>query len=1124
METKKLSKYFLATMAATVAVSSAGVIAPDSIQAKSTFPDVKETEFFYKDVLQLAERGIVQGFPDGTYRPYQDVNRGQAAKIIAGVLGLDTKNVKNPSFKDVSTSNEYYGAIAALQNAGIINGYPDGTYKPAAPIERNHMAKIIANAFELTPSTKGKAPFTDMYKDYQEHITALYEYGVTTGRTSTTFDGNANVTRGQLAAFVMRAENLKESVSFTLESYTDETVVTSKGQYKIAKSLQPLFTKQNAGLLKNAQLTASVIDGKMVEITDLTLSNGGEEKSKAALDGGNVAINGNVTVNADHIALNRLTVNGNVTLTSKAATDFTANQLVSNGEFIIEEVNNNVASLEGMIANLNAETKIDLNQSTISLLHTKRDNVSIQSNNKIKELKVSGKVSNVEVNADVETVTVNVKDSLQISGKGEVDQIVVNEAKEFTLDTSGKVKELYIANDEVKVEIGENAKLDRVKIPKDADITSIIQNYHEVKDNIHKIVESDGKTVDHPGSLVGGGGGGSSSGSSKNKNFTLSIMHSNDTHANLNDIAKKVTAVKEVREEKPNALLIDAGDVFTGTLYFNEFLGQADLEFMNLMGYDIMTFGNHEFDLGSSPEGHQALADFIEGAKFSFVSSNIDFSKDEKFQGLFSDLISSEPENGKIYSGIVKEINGEKVGFFGLTTAETASISSPGKIEFEDYIQEAEKAVKSFEGMGVNKIVAVTHIGYDDNPNVDNDLLLAEKVEGIDIIVGGHSHTQLDEPVIVDENGTPTVIVQAGQYNNYLGTLDVEFNENGVVVDVDGKLLKIADYAEDPDAAEKLKPYKEKLEAVSNEEIGVVATAELENPRTDGDNSKPSVRKNETALGNLITDGMLQKAKEYNSNVIMSLQNGGGIRAPINRGPITVGEVITVLPFGNTLAVMDVTGEELKAAFEHSVRSYPIENGGFLHVSSGVKVEFDSSKPAGERIVKITYTDAEGNVVEIKDHETYTIATNAFTAKGGDGFDMFGKAYEEGRVTDLGLSDWENFRDYLVSLGETVTPTIEGRIVDVNTDSENPTETISDMEFSGTTEEVKVYNGNVTVSVKDVTKFSNVHVKGNLVLTGNLQDEVSFSNIVVDGNLDLSQLDADISSFEGITVHGETIL
>lgn len=263
---------------------------------------------------------------------------------------------------------------------------------------------------------------------------------------------------------------------------------------------------------------------------------------------------------------------------------------------------------------------------------------------------------------------------------------------------------------------------------------------------------------------------------------------------------------------------------------------------MKLMGYDAMTFGNHEFDLGSSAEGHQALVDFIKGANFSLVSSNIDFSADTKFTGLFSDL-SSEPENGGIYNGIIKEINGETVGIFGLTTAETAGISSPVAV--------------TFEGMGVDKIVALTHIGYDDNANVDNDLTLAAQVDGIDIIVGGHSHTKLEEPVLVtkDEEGKekdPTVIVQTYQYNEFLGTLDVEFDENGVVVQANSKLLKIADYVADKEAEEILATFKAEVEKVSQTKIDVTLEKVLENPRVS-DTSGTSVCANETILGNLFT-------------------------------------------------------------------------------------------------------------------------------------------------------------------------------------------------------------------------------------------------------------------------------
>ncbi|KUF29546.1 bifunctional UDP-sugar hydrolase/5'-nucleotidase [Lysinibacillus sp. F5] len=603
-------------------------------------------------------------------------------------------------------------------------------------------------------------------------------------------------------------------------------------------------------------------------------------------------------------------------------------------------------------------------------------------------------------------------------------------------------------------------------------------------------------------------------------------MHSNDTHANLSNIAKKVTAVKEVRKNKPNALLLDAGDVFSGTLYFNQFKGQADLAFMNLMGYDVMTFGNHEFDLGSTSDGHQALVDFIKGAQFPFVSSNVDFSNDAKFTGLFTDLISSEPQKGKIYNGIIKEINGEKVGIFGLTTAETKDISSPGSIAFEDYIIEAKKAVKTFEDKGVNKIIALTHIGYDDNPKYDNDLTLAKAVEGIDIIVGGHSHTQLDKPIVIDKNTAgqakdATLIVQAYQYNDFLGTLDVTFNQKGAVIEHNGALLKVADYAEDAKALEMLEPYKKEVDKVSNTETGAIVEVTLENPRTGGDNSKPSVRKNETLLGNVITDGMLAKARQYNNEVIMALQNGGGIRAPIDQGAITVGEVINVLPFGNTLAIMTLSGKELKQAFEISVGQYPLENGGFLHVS-GAKIEFDSSKAVGQRIVKISYKDDKGKFVEIQDDVNYTIATNAFTAKGGDGYIVFKKAYEEGRVTDLGLSDWENLTDHVKSLG-TFKPEIEGRILDV-ANSQTPEENIPESEFSGTTNSPKVYEGSVTVIINNISSLENAIVKGNLIIEGTVNGDLSFLNVQVEGNLDLSKIDSDKVNIDGVTVNGETIL
>lgn len=623
-------------------------------------------------------------------------------------------------------------------------------------------------------------------------------------------------------------------------------------------------------------------------------------------------------------------------------------------------------------------------------------------------------------------------------------------------------------------------------------------------------------------------GGGSGGGGTPATNFNLSIMHTNDTHAQLDNVAQRVTAVKEYRKAKPSALLIDAGDVFSGTLYFNEFKGQADVEFMNLMKYDLMTFGNHEFDLGSGAEGHKALADFVKKANFPLVSANADFSEDDHLKGLFNVKVSSSPKNSQIYSGIIKVVNGQKVGLFGLTTAETKDISSPEKVKFTDYVKAAQTMVDEFEKQGVNKVIAVTHLGYDDNPNYDNDLQLAAKVTGIDVIVGGHSHTKLDKPVVVNKDligkaKDPTVIVQAYQYSEFLGTLDVEFDKNGKVVKHAGELISVNAKVADAEAKELLLKYSSKIDELKNEPTGANAESALDNPRSSSNGN--SVRSNETPLGNLITDGMLVKAREYNKDVIMAFQNGGGIRAAINKGPITVGEVISVLPFGNTLATMKLTGAEIKATFEISFKEYPKENGGFLHVS-GAKVQYDSSKPVGQRVVSVLYKNADNNYIEMKDNETYTIATNAFTAKGGDSYTVLAKAYGEGRMTDLGLSDWENLREHIAGLVN-VNPKVEGRIVDLakqDPDIEFPGGAVDAKTFSGTPDALKVYNGDVTVALTDIAFLGNAIIKGNLIITGTPSSNMTLSNITVKGNFDLSGLNGENFDLDGIIVDGETIL
>ncbi|WP_081798067.1 bifunctional metallophosphatase/5'-nucleotidase [Neobacillus dielmonensis] len=519
----------------------------------------------------------------------------------------------------------------------------------------------------------------------------------------------------------------------------------------------------------------------------------------------------------------------------------------------------------------------------------------------------------------------------------------------------------------------------------------------------------------------------SKSDNGKGRTYELTIMHTNDTHAHLDNVARRINAINQVRAEKKNTLLLDAGDVFSGTLYFNEYKGLADLEFMNLVGYDAMTFGNHEFD-----EGTSTLANFVKAADFPLVSANVNFSKDANLKKSFHESTTKHPEDGNIYNGIIKVVNGEKIGIFGLTTAETKDISSPGEdVVFETYIEEAKQAVADLEKQGANKIIALSHLGFDDGGG-DNDLTLAKEVEGIDVIVGGHSHTKLEAPVIDRTGEEPTVIVQANEYSKYLGTVDLKFNKQGKVTEADGKLIdldqKNADgtyvIPDNPQAAQILETkYKPAIVAKQQTVIGKTTV--------DLIGGNPPARTGETNLGNLITDGMLAKAKTINPDTVIAFQNGGGIRTTVPAGDITLAKVLEIMPFGNALAIMKLTGAEIKQALETSVKDAPSPFGGFLQVS-GLKFTYDSSKPVGQRVQTIEVKEDGTNYVALDPNKTYVAANNIFTAKGGDGFDVFAQVYNEGRVSEPGFVDWETFSNYVGSFeNKTVSPSVEGRIVDL---------------------------------------------------------------------------------------------
>ncbi|WP_340027205.1 5'-nucleotidase C-terminal domain-containing protein [Paenibacillus sp. FSL H7-0940] len=516
--------------------------------------------------------------------------------------------------------------------------------------------------------------------------------------------------------------------------------------------------------------------------------------------------------------------------------------------------------------------------------------------------------------------------------------------------------------------------------------------------------------------------------------FNLRVLHTNDTHAHLDNIARRVTAIKEARND--STLVLDAGDVFSGTLYFNLFNGLADLEFMNMIGYDAMTFGNHEFDKGPS-----VLRAFIEKAEFPFVSANIDYSKDASLSGLYNNNIGDPGEKAEIYPAIITEVNGERVGIFGLTTPDTVSLSSPGDdLKFVDYKASAQATVEMLQNEGINKIIALTHLGYSE------DLKLAEAVEGIDIVVGGHSHTILKEPIVVGSLDEPTLVVQTGEYDVSLGQLDVTFDEAGILKKWNGKLLSLDAkdaanqfiYADDVEAANKLKEYAPQLEQFKKTIIGKT------NVFLDGE--RGTVRKQETNLGNLMTDGMLEKVKsivqENDVKGYVAIQNGGGIRASFQTGDITLGNLLTVMPFANNLSALKMTGKEITAALENGVSGVETGEGRFPQVA-GMRFYYDSTKPGekidattntvtqvGQRVIKVQIKNTDGTYSDIDPNGYYIVATNSFMANGGDFYRAMRIAKDDNRFYELNLVDYEIFHEHLDRVG-TVDQKTEGRSMDL---------------------------------------------------------------------------------------------
>jgi len=500
--------------------------------------------------------------------------------------------------------------------------------------------------------------------------------------------------------------------------------------------------------------------------------------------------------------------------------------------------------------------------------------------------------------------------------------------------------------------------------------------------------------------------------------YKLTILHTNDFHSRFEPISKYdsgcregdnaagkcfggsarlMTAIAEARKRSNNSILVDGGDQFQGSLFYTYYKGKVAAEMMNRMGYDAMTVGNHEFD-----DGPEVLRGFMDAVNFPVLMSNADYSGEE--------LLAT-----KLLKSTVIERGGEKLGLIGLTPQDTDELSSPGpNVHFTDPVPAVQAEVDRLTAQGVDKIIVLSHSGYEVDKSV------AARTSGVDVIVGGHSHTLLSNVSKRAKGPYPTMvngvaIVQAYAYGKFLGELNVTFDDGGNLTEAVGEpLIMDASVTEDDATVARIAELAQPLDQIRNK---VVASAAAP---IEGD--RKVCRVQECAMGNLVADAMLDRVADQ--GVQIAIANSGGLRASIDAGDVTMGEVLTVLPFQNTLSTFEISGQGIIDALENGVSQVEEVKGRFPQVA-GLQFTWDPSVAPNQGRVQEVMVASEDGWVPIDPAQTYLVVTNNYVRNGGDGYKMF--AGDDKNAYDYGPDLADVLAEYLAEHAP-YQPYTDGRI------------------------------------------------------------------------------------------------
>ena len=469
---------------------------------------------------------------------------------------------------------------------------------------------------------------------------------------------------------------------------------------------------------------------------------------------------------------------------------------------------------------------------------------------------------------------------------------------------------------------------------------------------------------------------------------SIIIYNTNDLHGHILSsagVGGSAVLSNYLKDQKKPYLLLDAGDTFQGTPEGDLSNGEAVIKVMNELGYDAMTLGNHDLD-----KGQTQLKKLIEMANFAVLGANV-----------------IDKRTGQIFKGLepyyIKEINGVRVGVLGLTTSKMRYITMPQLrkgMEFQNEVDVAKKYIPELKKKA-DVIIALTHIGLADGN--DDDIFLAQNTDGIDIIVGGHSHTNLRKPIYVKD----TMIVQTGGLGKSVGKITIEIKNRKILSKRYSPVyLRVKKFGEDEKMTALIQNLTKNISAKMETIVG--SSAQKLSHYASGRFGKSG----EIPLGNWQADVF-----RITTNSNIGFQNSGGIRADLPEGNLTLRNMYELAPFGNTIYTLNLTGAQIKNILEKSVSG----KFGMLQVS-GLKFKYDANKDAGQRVVEITV----GND-PINPKKYYKVATNSFVATGGDDYNIF----KQGKnIHDTGIIDREVELSYLRSHSPIVAKK-EGRIVAV---------------------------------------------------------------------------------------------